>query len=124
VSQTVLLYTGSGLTFLWGLAHLFPTRSVIAGFGDISEDNRHIIRMEWITEGVALMFIGLLVAIVTYLDPTGAVSTAVYLLSVVCLFALAIVSLFTGFRVNFLPYKLCPAIFTLSAVLICMGGVL
>ena len=42
------LYVGAGLTALWGIAHLVPTKSVVDGFGDISEDNRHIITMEWI----------------------------------------------------------------------------
>ena len=54
----ILAYIGAGLTTLWGIAHLFPTRNVVADFGDISEDNRHIITMEWIVEGVALIFIG------------------------------------------------------------------
>jgi hypothetical protein len=37
---------------------------------------------------------------------------------------LAIVSLFTGYKVNFPPFKLCPFIFTASALLIIIGGVL
>lgn len=28
--QTIFLYTGAGLTFLWGVAHLFPTRPISA----------------------------------------------------------------------------------------------
>ncbi len=32
----ILLYIGSLLTLLWGIAHLFPTKSVIKGFGNIS----------------------------------------------------------------------------------------
>ena len=50
-----LLYAASALTGLWGVAHLFATRGVVAGFGDISVDNRRIITMEWIVEGVALV---------------------------------------------------------------------
>ncbi len=46
----ILAYIGAGLTTLWGVAHLFPTKNVVADFGDISEDNRHIITMEWIVE--------------------------------------------------------------------------
>jgi hypothetical protein len=38
------------------------------------------------------------------------------------LLALALVSLFTGFRVAFLPFRLCPFVFTLSAVLIGVGA--
>jgi hypothetical protein len=122
--QVVMLYTGAGLTMMWGIAHLVPTRSVVAGFGDISDDNRRIITMEWITEGVALIFLGLLVGVVTFMDPVSEVASAIYMLSALCLFVLAIVSLFTGFRVGFLPYKLCPVIFSLSAVLVVAGGLI
>lgn len=36
----VLLYVGSAVIILWGIVHIVPTRSVIDGFGSISEDNR------------------------------------------------------------------------------------
>jgi hypothetical protein len=120
----VLLYLGAALSALWGIAHLFPTVSVVKGFGAISADNQHIITMEWIVEGVSLIFIGALVASVTFIDPIGTISKAVFLLSAIGLFVLASVSLFTGFKVNFLPFKLCPFIFTTSALLILIGGVL
>lgn len=118
------LYLGAGLTILWGISHLFPTRNVVNDFGDISEDNRHIITMEWIVEGVSLIFIGILVSVVTYLDPNSLVSSAVYILSVIGLITLALVSLFTGFKVNFFPFKLCPFILTASAGLILLGVLL
>lgn len=120
----VLLYIGAALTAMWGGAHLFPTASVVKGFGEISADNRNIITMEWINEGATLIFIGILVAVVTFVDPLGAVSWAVYLVAVIGLIALSVISLFTGFKVNFLPFKLCPVIFTTSAVLIAIGGLL
>ncbi len=120
----VLLYLGAALSALWGIVHLFPTVSVEKGFGAISADNQRIITMEWIVEGVSLIFIGALVASVTFIDAIGTISKAVFLLSVIGLFVLASVSLFTGFKVNFLPFKLCPFIFTTSALLILIGGVL
>ena len=120
--QGFLLYLGATLTAIWGIAHLFPTKDVVAGFGDISEDNRHIITMEWIVEGVSLIFIGLLVAIVTFIDPQTVVSRTVYKISAVVLLVLALISLFTGFKVKFLPFKLCPFIFTGSAILMISGS--
>ena len=120
----VMLYLGAVLTALWGIAHLFPTSSVVKGFGAISTDNQRIITMEWIVEGVFLTFIGALVASVTFIDPMGTVSKTVFMLSAIGLFVLASVSLFTGFKVNFLPFKLCPFIFTASALLILVGGLL
>ena len=122
--QLVLLYVGAALTSFWGIAHLFPTKSVVEGFGEITLDNRRIITMEWILEGVSLTFMGLLVAAVTFIDPLSAVSKVVYGLSIAGLVAFAIVSVFTGYKVNFLPFKLCPFIFTGSAVLIFVGGLL
>ncbi len=121
MAGNLLLYLASLLTVMWGISHLFPTRKVVAGFGDISLDNRRVITMEWINEGATLIFIGLLTAAVTLVDPASPVSRAVYWLAFVMLNALSIISLFTGFRVNFLPYRLCPIIFTGSSVLILAG---
>jgi hypothetical protein len=120
----VLLYLGAALTALWGIAHLFPTASVVKEFGKISVDNQNIITMEWINEGITLIFIGALVAAVTFVDPLGSVSRAVFLLTVIGLIVLSLISLFTGFKVNYIPFKLCPVIFTVSAVLISVGGLL
>jgi hypothetical protein len=120
----VMLYLGAALTALWGIAHLFPTGPVVKGFGAISADNQRIITMEWIVEGVSLIFIGVLVASVTTIDPMSAVSKTVFLLSSIGLFVLTVVSLFTGFKINFLPFKLCPFIFSASALLIIAGGIL
>ncbi|MGD9179975.1 MAG: hypothetical protein PVF26_13645 [Desulfobacterales bacterium] len=120
----MLLYLGSGLTVIWGVAHLFPTKSVVQGFGEISIDNKRIITMEWIIEGLALIFIGVLVAAATVIDPSNTVATAVYFISALMLLVMAVVSLFTGFKISFLPFKLCPFIFTTSAVLILIGGLI
>ncbi len=117
----ILLYVGAALPLLWGIAHLFATRPVVKGFGDISLDNRRIIAMEWIVEGVALIFIGVLTASVTYADRTGMVSAVVYWLSFGVLNTLSAVSLFTGFHVSFAPFKLCPFIFTTSSILMILG---
>ena len=120
----ILTGLGSGLTIIWGIAHLFPTKSVVQGFGGITIDNKRIITMEWINEGLTLIFIGVLVAAVTIIDPSSIVSTAVYFIAVIMLLAMAVLSLFTGFKINFLPFKLCPFIFSASAILILIGGLI
>ena len=120
----ILLYMGSAFILFWGVAHLFPTRSVVSGFGEISVDNKRIITMEWIVEGIALIFIGSLVAVVTAIDHTNTISSVIYLSSVIVLIVLAVVSLLTGFKINFLPFRLCPVVFITSAVLIFLGGLL
>jgi len=118
------LYTAAVFTAIWGVAHLFPTASVVKGFGEISQDNKYIVYMEWITEGIALIFTGLLVGGTTFLGQDTVVSTFVYLLSSFFLIMLALISLFTGFKINFLPFKLCPFIFGLSALLIITGMII
>ena len=123
MSAQIPLLIGAALAAIWGIAHLFPTKSVVDGFGDISADNRHIIAMEWITEGVALIFIGALVAAVTLTDHTSPVAQVVYFVSAGAMITLAGVSLGTGFKVNFLPFKLCPFIFGTSAILFVIGAI-
>ncbi len=116
------LHLASALTALWGLAHLAATRGVVAGFGELSADNRRIITMEWLVEGVALVSLAVLVSVTTWIEPNGGLATAVYGLAIGTLMALALVSLFTGFRIPFLPFRLCPLIFGLSALLIAWGA--
>jgi len=120
----ILFYVAAALTALWGISHLFPTKNIVAGYGEISADNKNIITMEWINEGVTLIFIGVLVATLTLVDPASPVSQIVYWLSFVMLNTLSVISLFTGFKVNFLPFKLCPVIFTGSSILILLGVLL
>ncbi len=121
MNLSIFIYAGSLVVFTWGVAHLFPTRKVVEGFGDISEDNKRILTMEWITEGVALAFIGLLVAAVTFLDGGSLAARVVHAGSVVVLNVLSAVSLFTGFRISHMAFKMCPCIFTGSSVLIFVG---
>ncbi len=123
MTNQIFILVGSALSIIWGVAHLFPTKSVVNGFGDITIDNKRIITMEWIIEGVFLIFIGLLCAVLAFLDHVHYISNFVFVFSAAFLIVLAIVSLFTGFKVNFLPFKLCPVIFSVSAVLILIGSI-
>ena len=107
----ILLFIAAGVTALWGIAHLFATKGAVESFGNISADSRRILTMEWIAEGVALISMAAFVAVAAGIDPLAPVSSAVFAVAIGTLVTLAIVSLSTGFRVSFLPYKLCPAIF-------------
>jgi hypothetical protein len=118
----VLLYVAAALTGLWGVAHLFATKGVVKGFGELKPDNKRIITMEWIVEGVALISIAAFVVAATVAGPASSVSSAIYAVAIGALAVLAIVSLLTGFRVAFLPFRLCPIIFTISALLIVLGA--
>jgi hypothetical protein len=121
----VLLYAGSTVILLWGIGHLVPTKSVVAGFGTISKDNERIITMEWIAEGLTLCFIGVLVFVVMLAGgPQNAVSQSVYWMSAFMLVVLAIVSSFTGARTAIFPMKLCPVIKTAVAAAFIAGSIL
>jgi hypothetical protein len=78
--------------------------------------------MEWITEGVALISTAAVVAVATAIERTSAVTSGVFAVAIGVLLVLAVVSLFTGFRIRFLPFRLCQPIFGLSAVLVALGA--
>jgi hypothetical protein len=61
------------------------------------------------------------VILVAAVDHDSAAARAAAVASAVTLIAMAIVSLLTGFKVKFLPFRPCPAIFTISAGLILAG---
>jgi hypothetical protein len=123
MSRKLLIIIGGSLIILWGISHLFPTNSVVNGFGKISIDNKRIVLMEWINEGFTLVFIGLLVLIVTIVNKENNKTLGlVYIASSIMLFSMAILSLFTGFKIDFIPFKLCPLIFSVSGALILQGA--
>jgi hypothetical protein len=123
--NAILLYVGAGLITLWGIAHIIPTKSVVNGFGQISRDNRRIITMEWIAEGLTLCFIGLLVLLVTiFAGAQNSVSKIVYLTSAAMLVVMAVLTASTGARTSILPIKICPAVKIAVAVLFFLGTVL
>ena len=123
--NSVLLLIGSLLLIIWGTAHLVFTKGVVKGFKLKSVDDRRVLTMEWIMEGLTLCFMGILVAVVTGIvgrqDPG---SVIIYFASAAMLVVMAIVSLFTGARVAFLPYRLCPPIFLTAALLFILGALL
>ena len=125
MASDVLVYLGATVITSWGIAHIAPTRGVVAGFGAISQDNKRIILMEWAAEGLTLVFIGLLVPIITALhgsdDP---VSLSVYRISAVMLLVMAVWTLLTGARTSIVPIEICPAVKTAVAALFLVGSVL
>ena len=121
----ILLYIGSAVIILWGIAHIVPTKSVVSGFGQISKDNKRIVTMEWIAEGLTLCFIGLLVLLVTVLAGSqNQAAFVVYLTSAVMLIVMAGLTLSTGARTSIIPIKICPVVKTTVAILFFLGSFL
>ena len=125
MTGNILLYIGSAVIIVWGIAHIVPTKSVVSGFGPISQDNRRIITMEWVAEGLTLCFIGLLVLFITLFAPSvSQVSDIVYWASGAMLLAMAGWTLATGARTSIIPIKICPAVKTIVAILFLVGSFL
>jgi hypothetical protein len=116
--QTILAYGGAFISMFWGIAHLVPTRNVVKGFGAISEDNRRIITMEWVAEGMALCFVGVLAFLVTALGPGGDVGIVVWRACAAMLIAMALLTAATGARTALPVFKVCPLVKTVAAVLL------
>ena len=120
--NSILLYSSAILVAFWGIAHLFPTKGVVKNFGDISQDNKRIITMEWVVEGINLAFVGFLIALVTATSgPENEVAKLVYLSAAGLLIILAVWHSLTGARTKAIPMKLCPVIFCTGALLLILG---
>ena len=124
MSGQVFLYGAALLVSVWGVAHLVPTRSVVASFGAISSDNRLVLTMEWVAEAVTMLFVGVLVAAVTLIDSEDGVALAVYLLSATALGAIAVLTALTGARTPVVWFKACPLVMATCIVLILLGSAL
>jgi len=125
IKPELLLYLGSALIILWGIAHLIPTKPVVNGFGSISADSSRIIVMEWISEGLTLCFLGFLVFGVTFWGGSAnVVSIIVYRSVAAMLIIMAGLTLFTGARTAIIPIKICPVIKIIAAIFVLGGSIL
>jgi len=123
VMSYVMVFIGSIVIFLWGIGHLIPTRSVVAGFGSLSEDNKRILTMEWIAEGLTLCFIGVLVFLVTsFAGPHNLVSVIVYRAAAWMLVVMAGLTFMTGAKTSITAMKICPLVKSIVAILLFLGS--
>ena len=122
MGNELLLYIGSVVIILWGIAHLIPTKAIVSGFGEISDDNKKVVTMELIAEGLTLCFLGVLVLLVTIMtDSQSEAANIVYLACAGMLVAMAVLTALTGARTPAVWYKICPAVKTIVAILFVLG---
>lgn len=118
----VLVFVGSAIIFVWGVGHVIPTWSVVAGFGELTPDNRRILIMEWVAEGLTLCFLGVLAALVVGVGglahPAGRVTVRT---AAAMLFVLAGLSAATGAKTSVGPMKACPIVKSIVALLYLIG---
>lgn len=116
---SILVYVGGAALIVWGVAHLLPTGQIVRSFGPISTDNRRILTMEWVAEGIVHVSIGAIAICVAALGNShGAGADLVYRGFAGVLIALAALTTFTGARTPVIWFKLCPFVLSGVAVLL------
>lgn len=116
--SSALAYTAAGFVFLWGIAHVIPTRQVVAGFGGISPDNRLVITMEWVAEALAMWFVAALVTAFTLAGMAEGAANLVYRLCAGFLVMVGAWTAVTGARTPVVWFKMCPVVVGLTAALL------
>jgi len=97
--QAVLAYVAAGLVGLWGVAHVVPTRQVVAGYEPVSVDNRRIILQEWLAEAFSMWGLAVVVIVATAVGGSDVpVSVWVYRAVAALLVTLAVLTGLTGAR--------------------------
>jgi hypothetical protein len=118
----ILIFVGSVVIVVWGIGHLAATKSVISGFSSVSLDNRRVITMEWISEGLTLCFVGAVATVATLVG--GSTGGVVLWACVGLLVLMAILSLFTGARTSVIPMRVCPIVKSGVATLYALGNLM
>lgn len=114
-----LAYVAAAIVFLWGVSHIVPTRQVVAGFGGINEDNRHIITMEWVAEGLSFIFVATLIVAVTWSGKTPeAAEDLVYRVTIGFLLTIGAWTAMTGARTKVIWFKMCPVVMSITSGLL------
>ena len=120
----VLAYVAAVLVALWGVAHAIPTRQVIAGFAPIETDNRRILTQEWLAEAFTMWGMAAIVVAATLAGSGTSVAAWVYRAVAGLLLGLAVLTSATGARTAVIWFKICPALLTISALLLLVASFL
>jgi len=124
IMAAMLSYLAAAIIGLWGLAHVVPTRQVVAGFGNLSVANRRVLLQEWLAEAIALWAFAALVIVVTAVGRDTAAAQWVDRLVAVALVVLAGLTGLTGARTPTIWFKICPVLLTGSAALLFVSSFL
>ncbi|HNY03621.1 MAG TPA: hypothetical protein PKG48_13570 [Bacteroidales bacterium] len=120
-----LIYPGAALTIAWGIYHVFPTKKLRDAIERKNWESREILFMEWVLEGITLIFIGSLVLAV-YQSSGGTDETRhiVFRASAAMLAVMATWTLITGAITSFKPLQVCPFVKLVGGALIFFGSYL
>jgi len=119
---STLAYVAAGAIALWGVAHVLPTRRVVAGFAPLSADNRWVLIQEWVAEGVTMWGIAAVVVVGTATH-SGAVDW-LYRTMAGLLIVFAALTALTGARTAVVFFKICVGLLLGSAALLLAASAL
>ena len=109
----------------WGVMHIMPSKKVVAGYEPLTDENRWILLMEWVAEGIAYIFVGVLLAAATVRGAHGnEVTVTVYAVSAGMLVVMAVWTVLTGARASNVMFKICPVVLTSAAAMLLAAIVL
>ncbi len=118
----ILIGAGGAIALVWGIAHIVPVRGVVRSFEPLGTDQRHILLMEWVVEGLALAFVGVLVLVLAAAggaaEPAGRLALS---LAAAFLLIMALWTRLTGARTSIAPIRICPYVKTAAAALVVAG---
>ncbi|WPP34284.1 hypothetical protein [Streptomyces sp. CL7] len=118
----VLAYVAAGMVLLWGVSHAIPTRGVVAGYGELTVDNRRILIQEWLAEAVTMFSLATLVIVVTAVDAGATATEWAYRVVAGALVVLAVLTALTGARTSIVWFKICPVLLSASAILLLVAS--
>ena len=107
-----------------GLAHVMPTRQVLASFEPISADNRRIIAQEWLAEAFTMWGIAAPVIAATAAPGTAPdIRAWVHRAASALLISPAALTALTGARTPIIWFKICPVLLAAAALLLLTASV-
>jgi hypothetical protein len=116
--DALLAYVAGAVVAVWGVAHVVPTRPVLAGFEPITAENRRIVLQEWLAEAFTMWGIAAVVVAVTAAGGANAAARWwVYRVAAGLLVALGALTALTGARTPVVWFKICPVLLAGSAAL-------
>jgi len=99
------------------VAHVIPTRQVLAGFAAVTPDNRRIVVQEWLAEGLAMWGTAAFVIAVTATGTSDSRAWA-YRVAAGLLLAIGVLTALTGARTAVAWFKVCPVVLAIGAALL------
>lgn len=109
----------------WGVSQILPTKSVVAGFENLTNDNRYIITMEWVADGLSFIFVAALIGAVTWSSGATEVAQALlYRVSAGFLIAVGVWTAMTGARTGVIWFKMCPVVMAITSGLLVVASLL